>query len=511
MKNAHALILLIKSLGKNEKKVFKTSFFRFGKSKDFQVLYSIIESAQEPDVGIIKKQFMQLRPEASFESSANYLYNILLDTLVDLRTKQDRYFNLFNAILRARVLFEKSLFEKSFETLHNVMVEAEKIENYHLLLLTSRLESEYQLALNYPALDEKSLLNKHLKVNETLKIIRKINEHLALYEMLKFRILQRGNIRSKQQITELNDLVVSEMSIVASSNFESFEVEKLHQLFQSYYLLSVGDFKSSQRSFYELIGLFEANKHLWSNPPIYFLLTIEGVLDSLRSVRKYNEMGLFVEKLKSLRNYSVYFNANVDSLIYLYELYPLVDTGNFTKAFELMHKNEADLMAKYHLLNMSRQTELSMYGAIIMIGRSDFRAAHKFMYKLIRTDQEFYDTNVYRTIRLIYLVVLYEMNDFDRITSEIRSIKRLIKYYNTPSGIEKYLFKFVHKPLPIYSLQQREKLWKKKQPELEAIRSNVFERQILKHFDFTVWIESKIRKMPLSEILQKAHKQETAE
>ena len=95
--------------------------------------------------------------------------------------------------------------------------------------------------------------------------------------------------------------MVSEMSIVASSNLENFEINKLHQLFQANYLISVGDYKSALHSFYELNNLLEGNKHLWSDPPIYYVFTLEGVLDSLRSLRNYDGMTHFIHQLNYYR------------------------------------------------------------------------------------------------------------------------------------------------------------------------------------------------------------------
>ena len=62
-------------------------------------------------------------------------------------------------------------------------------------------------------------------------------EQSSLYENLKHRIGLKGNIRSQKHKDELNDLVYSEISIVASMNLDNFEISKLHQLFQSNYLI----------------------------------------------------------------------------------------------------------------------------------------------------------------------------------------------------------------------------------------------------------------------------------
>jgi len=47
------------------------------------------------------------------------------------------------------------------------------------------------------------------------------------------------------------------------------------------------------------------------------------------------------------------------------------------------------------------------------------------------------------------------------------------------------------------SKQERNAIWTKTEPELLEIRSSKFELQLLRVFDFTVWIESKIKNIPL--------------
>jgi hypothetical protein len=48
---------------------------------------------------------------------------------------------------------------------------------------------------------------------------------------------------------------------------------------------------------------------------------------------------------------------------------------------------------------------------------------------------------------------------------------------------------------------RRMQLLDKTLKEFNEIRKDVFEMQILRIFDFTAWVESMIRKIPLSEVL----------
>ena len=67
--------------------------------------------------------------------------------------------------------------------------------------------------------------------------------------------------------------------------------------------------------------------------------------------------------------------------------------------------------------------------------------------------------------------------------------------------IERFLFRFLSKKLPI-TIQKREQLLQKTLKEFSEIHQHVFEKQILRIFDFTAWFESLLRKVSLTEILQ---------
>lgn len=501
MLKSSALISLIQSMSKPEKKAFSLAAPRTEPIPHYISLYNLISKDKTITPELMRAKFLKQHRGASFDTTVKYLYKVLLDTMLELRTDQDSYYSLFDKILKARILFEKSLFEECFELLNKVIASARKLENYYALLIASRLELEYLLALNFPHIDEKQLLNKQFRVNEVMRVTQKINQQSALYELLKHRVLHKGNIRSEQQKNELNDLVVSEMSIVASSNVDNFEIRKLHQLFQANYLISVGDYKSALHSFYELNNLLESNKHLWSNPPIYYLLTLEGILDTLRSLKNYEGMKYFRDQLKKLNNPSLNFSANVTCLIFLYELFPLLDKGDFFASEVLMQRYAEDLYKKSHLLSLARNAELSLYTALIHFGLRDYGKAQKALNKIIFIGKNYSYLPLYRTIRLANLMILYEKKDFDLIKSETRSIKRDMNVVGKEYKIERSVLSFANKQnLPISGMK-RKVLWEKIREDFDKMHQDVFEQQITRLFDFSAWIESKIRRIPLSEVL----------
>lgn len=506
MTKFESLVHLVYSMTISEKKAFRKKNFQKKYLPDYLMLYDSIELEQGKSIAQLRGIFMEKCPDAAFETTVKYLFEIILNTLMELRKNQDSFYSLFNKILKARILFEKSLFDECFDLLKNVMVQAEKYENYYALLLANRLELEYLLALNFPDIDEQQLLKKQFKLNESVKFIRKINEQSSLYEILKHRVVKKGYARSLKEKNDLNDLVYSELSLVATLSPENFEISKLHQLFQSNYLISVGDYKSALRSYYELNNLFEANKHLWSKPPVYYLHTLEGVLESLRGIHNYNGMSYFIDQLKKIESPSIDFKIHLTCITFLYELFPHLDNGDFQSSAELMNNYKESLFDKFSLLNRARQAELCLYTSLIFFGESKYQKAHKFLSQIIITGKSYFYLPLYRTIRLVNLMILYKLGDEELIRYEIRSMKRDLSGNEKGYKIERFMFKFLVKHLPGTGLK-KEKLFEKYQPEMHYIRNDVFELQVLRIFDFTAWMESLLTQHPLQEILKQRHKE----
>jgi len=500
MSKLQSVVLLTHSLSLAEKKAFRIRSLRNKTKSDYILLYDIIEKNRDLPTPALLTEFLKTRPGASVETTVKYLYELLLDSMLELKKEQDSFYLLFNKILKAKILYEKSLFDECFGLLGDIIEQAEKYENFYALLLAERLELDYLLALNFPNLNEKTLLKKQFKLNEALKYVRKINEQSSLYENLKHRIVYKGHARSQKQKDELNDLVYSEISIVASQNLDNFEISKLHQLFQSNYLISVGDYKSALNSYIELNNLFEANKHLWSNPPIYYLHTLEGVLESLRGIHNYEGMSYFINQLKAIDSQSAAFRINLTCITFLYELFPFLDRGDFASSISLMADYKDILFDKLFTLNRARQAELCLYTSLVYFGNSEYHSAHKFLNQIILRGKNYYYLPLYRTIRLVNLMILYKLGDFDLIKYEIRSMKRDLMDTAKDYKIERFLFKFLSRQIPTV-LKKREQLLEKTLKEFTEIHQDVFEKQILRIFDFTAWVEALLRKVPLSEVL----------
>jgi hypothetical protein len=499
MTKSESLIYLVNSLTKAEKKSVSSAMAN--STSNFEKLYYIILSKKNTTSDLVRTEYDSICKGTSFETSVIYLHNYILNSILELRKYQDVNFLLFDNISKARILFEKSLYKECFKVLKKTKNIALKHENKYAFLISSRLELDYLLSLNYPEIDENTLLKKQFKLNESLLTIQKTNQLSSLLELLKHRMIYIGNARTELQKNKLNDLVISEMSIMNSFNKENVEIDKLHQLFQANYLIDVGDFKSAQRAFYELNLLMEKNKHLWSEPPIYYLFTLEGILDTLRGLRNYEGMKYFINQLKKLEGSYQYFNLRIECTIFLYELFPLLDNGDFISSKEKLKLKSKGLFKNEHLLSLSQNAELKLYIALIHFGLREYKKAQNILNKIIFASKDYTQLPLYRTIRLINLMILYELKDFEFIKYESRTLKREIQTAKKGYDIEKEIISFVNKSNLPYSGSKRLKLWLEKEEKFKLISEDVYEKQTLKYFNFLIWIESKIKRVKLSKLL----------
>ena len=300
-----------------------------------------------------------------------------------------------------------------------------------------------------------------MKINEVLKYARTLNQHTQLYDILKHRLINKGYIRSDKQKEDLNDLVLSELHLIANNSYQGFEAQKLHLLFQATYYLNSGNYKSAIRYYQELINLFNDNQHLILNPPIYYLSAIQGILDSLCIAGLYHETPFFLSKLEELtqNEYSTEFILHLKTLIYIYKSNSLLQAGNFEQALELRDKQENELLKKVTSLGLESQLRLYLSFAVLGMYTKDYVQARKYMKKIFSLGKLFCAFPFLQDSKIGKSFTQAELGNYDFFENEIISIKRNIRFEKQTYITEKLIFKFIQGyPLPSYE-KARNKRW----------------------------------------------------
>ncbi|MHA4811137.1 hypothetical protein ACX0G9_23725 [Flavitalea flava] len=503
MAKTASLVLLINSLSRTEKRYFKLQTALQKGPKDYLHLFTIIVKAEKDEV--LKKVFLKTRPKASYETTVKHLYKVLTDCLLRLRMQEDKSTYLMTGLLKVDILFERSLYEEGFHQLEKIQSAAEEFEQYIVQLWAATMELNYLSNLNFHNITEPRLIQKQMKVQELLKYARTHHQHTSLYELLRHRVVHKGNIRTEEHKRELNDLVISEIGLVSNPVIETFETQKIHLLFQAQYFIAINDYKPALKAYYELNSLLEEHQHLWIDSPLDYLFVIEGILQSLRAIRQYNDLDYFIRKLQQLKKNSVYLQVMIQKVTYVYEVAGLLDRGEFKKVIRLKENSGQTLFKNISVIDPDKQAEVYLYTALIYFSNKDMGAAHHYLSKVLLDSRRYYNLPIYQTFRLIHLLVQYELNNDDFIEAEIRSVRRGMKNSRSKTyQLEKIIFRFIRLSpgAGSSSKEERSALWQPFQRQFEAIMTDKYEIQILRIFDFSAWIESKICKTDFGILLR---------
>lgn len=501
MARISSLILLIHSLTKAEKRHFKLSTTGNEKESDYSLLFRIIESGSPAEAALIREKFEACRPAASYEVTSKYLFKVLTDCLLELRHEQDKTYQLYNQVFKAKILFEKSLYDEGFRLLKSTYDKAQQQKKFLLQAFILQTEQEYHANLNFQFITEDELVKDHQKIQEALKHQSTANLHTSLFHTLKHRLIYKGNIRTTQQQEQLNDLLLSELHVVAKSQYDSFSARKHHLLFQATYYLITGVLKASLQTFKELNELFEENPDYWKNKPITYLTILEGILDSLHSIRHYDEMLYYIHKIEQLQTITSYEDVAAKRMVFLYRLIIHLNRGEFKKAQELHISQETFLFSRIHLLGPYKEAEVYLYTSLIYLCKGDYNKAQDHLNRILLSNSMYSTLPLYRTFRLIRVLLHLELKNFEYLKYEIRSIRRELRNNKDAFLVEKVVLRFIEEyPLP-GSPAKREAIWEQYSQEFSKIGQKRYEMQTLKIFDFAAWIAAKLTRQPLAELM----------
>ncbi|NJK94274.1 MAG: hypothetical protein HC905_04430 [Bacteroidales bacterium] len=203
---------------------------------------------------------------------------------------------------------------------------------------------------------------------------------------------------------------------------------------------------------------------------------------------QYAGMDFFIEKLEDLKNehsflslYQTIFVSNIKKMLGENQL-EMVD--NYIE-------NHFDLIAKASLMNPAEKSETLFYVALSRFNLKDMKGAAKVLNELIHF-HDLPNRHMFRLIRLINLIVHFEMHNFVYLESGIRSLERDLKQSKRSFLTEQVILKMLRKYPLTLSKSSRKKLLELTFQELEQLKNNTYEMQLFHIFDFCKWLKEKI-------------------
>ena len=433
-----SLVELIKNLSMSEKRYFKiiTQNVRNKDSKHHINLFNLIDKQKIYDDDDIAKS-LQLSSPSLFRKSKSYLYNSILKALRSYKEASPRV-EIYNLLTNAEIIYLKGLPLQA-------LVEVEKAE---------KIADEYEFTeelINILEWKNKILFNqeKLKETKETLQKLEKITSQYSELQQLKSinlevteLISKIGFPRSKEEI-ELY-LAIQTKSIL-QNKVKSIRANSIQLNILATLSIQLNNITDSIIVLKKAILSINLNDNIrLSTPniviPVYLRLLHLYILEN--DEKAFQEL---LQQFKHLVFLSPSNNIKVNELSKLLEIKYLTENSRYSKAIEIIEKEEIDL------INLARYSPHYHVEFIFTISYTHLLnnnpvKALEILQHIIHKENNNHILKNY--INILELLIHFEMNNFELINHKIRNTKYKLKKSNSLLVIERSILKALNNMIP---------------------------------------------------------------
>jgi len=500
------LFKLIKSLTKAEKRSFKLYVKRLGDNENikFLKLFNIIDKQLEYNEDDILKKSIEIKPTQLPNLKANLTKNLL----VSLRLTGQQ--NNVDIMLRqqldyAQILYNKALYRQSLITLEKAKQLAKKHHRqllyFEMIEFEKFIESQYitrSIATKADEITEESdLLNRQLTLLGSLS-----NLSIRLYGFF----LKNGYVRSEEDQITITDFFHENMPAFTIGNLGF--MEKLY-LFKSHvwYYLIIQDFLMVYRYSLKWVEHFLEHPETILSQTDLYIKGIANMLDGLYFTGDYARFNKVLNDLGQLKqSKEILFSKNVEILLnhhyYTHSINKHFMEGTFSEGVNLVPSIVYYL--KQNEIYIDNHNILVFYYKIacLYFGSADHKNTVKYLNMVINYKDVELRTDIQCFARILNLITHFEMQNFELIDYLVKNTYRFLSKMKDLHRVQKEILFFLRR-LSGTPPDKLNDAFKKLLIDLKKLRKDPYEKRSFLYLDIISWLESKIKGIPVQDVIKK--------
>lgn len=500
------LFRLIKTLSKGEKRFFKLYVSRLSDSenKKFIILFNAIDKQKEYDEELILSKQKSLHPR-QFSNLKAHLYYQLLKCLKLCNSDNLDSINIIELIDYARILYSKCLYKECIKMIDKVKKMA--IENDYSILLLEILELEKLVIPKTLNAGNEQRVNQ--VITETVQVaesIKNINIFSNLSLKLNSYYVQTGFIKNKEDLHRLDQLFHSSLPVYNEHNLSFQEKLYLYNSFIGYYFF-IQNFKQAYVYADKLVTLFEIQPDMKKHKLEMYIKALNNLLVAQHKLFKYNEFVFTQKKLVAIKRDKTFvltenINLSLFKTIYFHEINRHFMSGEFKSGTRMVAALESEI--NKFISRLDKHSILIFYYKIscLYFGSSNFKMALKWLNKILNEKEIQLREDLYSFSRILSLICHFELENSDLVESTIKSTYRYFIKKGDLTIYQTYILDFLKRILTDGSAKNLRNSLIRLKSEMEQLEKNHFEKRAFIYFDIISWLESKIQKRTVQEIIR---------
>lgn len=502
MKVTDDLFQLIKSLDQSEKryfKVFATMHIKGSDNNKYVSLFDAIDKQEVYDEDIIRKQFKNEKFLNQLHVAKNYLYNTILKSLRLYHSEKSKLNELMDTLRDVQILHDKSLYKQCRKLLEKAKKIASTYEKHSQVLAILDWEKTLARTSSYTGLDEKQLMEFYNEHIETTEKLNNINEYWKL-TMKSFLLRKKqGEIRDKAELKKFNEIIKHPL-LRSEDNAKTFISKTLYFNIKGLYYLTNKDYNNLHTLSVKLVKLLEANPLLMKEEnyigSLYNLLLVQLEL------KKYDEALDTINKLRNFEAKSTSMITRIFVMSYDTELNLYLKTGEFDKGLKLVSEIEQGLKKHNEKINKESKVLFAYNIAYLFFGLSEYDNSLKWINEIMNDKELSIREDIQCFARILNLLVHYELGNYVLIEYIIKSTRRYLSNKNKLHKFELTILNYIRKLINAKMDDDTTFIFMEWKKELSSISEDILEINAFEYFDFIAWLDSKIKKKSLPEMLK---------
>ena len=497
------LYLLIHSLEKAEKRNFKLFVKRSSHNEDLKIieLFDAIDKLSEYDeVKLLKKLPSIQKPQLS--NIKVHLYKQLLASLRLLKSTDSIDLQLTEQFDYAHILYKKGLFAQGLKILDKVKETAKTNQKFnfltHVIALEKRIETLH-ISRSMQSRAEQ-LSAEALEVSDRIAMMTRLS-NLAM--LLYSWFIKHGHARKSADDTAVKRFFKENLPENAFDQTGFYERLYLYQSF-TWYAYIRQDFMMYYRYAQKWVDIFDQEPLMIRVETSHYIKGLHNLLNAHFDLRNYKKLQETVEKFEAFAatpRVMDHENFRVHSFVYINsaKLNQHNLLGTFKEGLKVVPYIEEKLKEYGQYLDEHRILVINYKIALLYFGSGDYSTCIDYLQKIINDNYNIRnDLQCYA--RLLHLIAHYELGNFVLMEYLTKSVYRFMAKKENLSQIEEELFKFLRLSFHLSKnklIPELEKLLEK----IKTLGNNRFESRAFAYIDLISWIESKLTKKPMSEII----------
>lgn len=499
-----ALIHLIKSLTKSEKRYFKIHSSVNKTNQSLVELFNLIEKGKTDHRHLIKA--LKLNSKTNLSVLETRLHQLIMKHLRGFHSNNTINIELKNLLIEIEILYNKRLFKNCGKTILRAKKIAKKYDQHlsllELLKWESYLEKEEgkylfksQEKLKTINTEEEEIVNDYLHLSESRyhtfnllllsknKIVEQLNKELSYYEKLfkdnKFIINENYSLEERVYI--LN--------------------------FRAMYFMTKGDYKNCLNEYNKLTNIIENSDRkniLKSNE--YFLALNNNLLLQVMN-NHFDEYEKILNKIYAQFSSLPGYEKLLFNVTKCYELAIYCELAEVNKGLELIPEIVKSLKSFGNDVNEINRLYFYLNIAILYIYAKNYSKSIYWLnvflndYAIKKNDVS---SNLFYYAHLINLLTHFEAENYDSIEYLYKESKRNLQKIRKINAFDSLILKFIFDYATKLPNSKKEKLerFKLLKKELKEISTDKSQTTALQFFDFFVWIESHLLDKSIIELIK---------